>query len=289
MHTANMWMAAGATIDTPMHHKSFQLYPVNEDCSDGWVLLKEGDSNGFIYMVPPDATAEEGFQDEWVVKIGTSDEKSAQNNTVYHFLLENDGYLLNRRSMAFINVIANSEYVVRGHSSSYSNNYDIWNTNTNNIPKLPARREYSSALQFEYINSTIVQIAINKEEYEEKDSIIQDQKLLVEILNYPKSIEKRVISFGLYGSNPKYTKGAIRNVEMAKIYFPEWICRFYVTTDVPKYVIITLQNMGSEIYNIPSGKGYISGMFWRFMVASDSTVDRYIIRDSDSRMNARDR
>ena len=30
-------------------------------------------------------------------------------------------------------------------------------------------------------------------------------------------------------------------------------------------------------------------MFWRFLVADDPTVDRYIIRDSDSRLNARDR
>ena len=35
--------------------------------------------------------------------------------------------------------------------------------------------------------------------------------------------------------------------------------------------------------------GNTSGMFWRFMVASDPTVDRYIIRDVDSRLNARDR
>ena len=35
--------------------------------------------------------------------------------------------------------------------------------------------------------------------------------------------------------------------------------------------------------------GYSSGMFWRFMVAVDPTVDRYIIRDVDSRLNARDR
>jgi hypothetical protein len=40
---------------------------------------------------------------------------------------------------------------------------------------------------------------------------------------------------------------------------------------------------------VPAGMGYSSGMFWRFMVASDSTVDRYIVRDVDSRLNARDR
>merc|ERR1712203_1143619 len=30
-------------------------------------------------------------------------------------------------------------------------------------------------------------------------------------------------------------------------------------------------------------------MFWRFLVAADATVDRYIVRDSDSRLNPRER
>jgi hypothetical protein len=35
--------------------------------------------------------------------------------------------------------------------------------------------------------------------------------------------------------------------------------------------------------------GHAAGMFYRFLVAADSTVDRFIIRDVDSRLNARDR
>lgn len=35
--------------------------------------------------------------------------------------------------------------------------------------------------------------------------------------------------------------------------------------------------------------GYASGMFYRFLVAVDHNVDRYIIRDVDSRLNSRDR
>jgi hypothetical protein len=275
MHTANMWMAAGATIDTPMHHKSFKMYPVQEGCSDGWVVLKEGDSNGFIYMVPPDG-ASEGLTDKWVVKIGTADLAQARNNTVYHFLVENEGYLLNRRAMAFVNVISNSEYAVRGHTGG-------WNT------EQPAGREYGAAMQFEYVNATIVEAAIAKEAAEERDALEQDQKDIMKIQGFLKSDEKRVISFGLYGANPKYTTGAIHNVEGAKIYFPGWVCRFYVTSDVPAEVVTTLKTLGAEIESIPPGKGYISGMFWRFLVAADPTVDRYIIRDADSRMNARDR
>ena len=98
-----------------------------------------------------------------------------------------------------------------------------------------------------------------------------------------------MISMGLYGTKEKYTHGAIRNAEMAKIYFPGWVCRYYVTSDVPHEVIAKLEALGAEIFKIPSGEGYISGMFWRFLVASDETVDRYIVRDVDSRPNSRDR
>lgn len=277
MHTGNMWMAAGATIDTPLHHKSFKLSPVEGNCEGGgWVVLQEGDSSGFIYMVPPNAAAEGYGTDEWVVKMGTSDLTKARNDTAYHFLIENEGFLLNRRSMAFVNVLASAEYVVRGHSSGWD-------------PKLPAVREYGATMQFEYVNASLVEAAMRKEAAEEKEAAEQDQKMIAQIAALPTSTEKRVISFGLYGANPKYTTGAIKNIEAGKIYFPGWVCRFYVTSDVPESVVSKLKSMGAEIEPIPAGKGYISGMFWRFMVASDSTVDRYIIRDSDSRLNARDR
>jgi len=35
--------------------------------------------------------------------------------------------------------------------------------------------------------------------------------------------------------------------------------------------------------------GKTAGMFYRFLVAADNSVDRFIVRDVDSRLNARDR
>ena len=95
----------------------------------------------------------------------------------------------------------------------------------------------------------------------------------------------------------------------------------YHTIDVPSKVLDELKKYSHvEIVDIPDGQGYVSGvwdeyciciveyilvhavtlccicyivsftgMFWRFLVASDGTVDRYIVRDVDSRLNARDR
>ena len=62
------------------------------------------------------------------------------------------------------------------------------------------------------------------------DSELVDLKNVIDqiiIDTLPKSEEKRVISFALYGSDRKYTYGAIKNVELAKLYYPGWICRFY--------------------------------------------------------------
>jgi hypothetical protein len=121
-------------------------------------------------------------------------------------------------------------------------------------------------------------------------SFLQDIKSIkkISLLTNPKN-ETRVISFALYGKKPKYNLGAIYNVEMAKVYFPGWKCRFYVTNDVLNLTISVLKDLGADIEYIPPGMGKMSGMFWRFVVADDPTVDRYLIRDVDSRMNARDR
>lgn len=96
--------------------------------------------------------------------------------------------------------------------------------------------------------------------------------------------EKKVIAFSLYGDGPKYTWGAIRNAELANFYFPGWICRFYVSPDVPKGICDKLIELKAEIVYVEKVH-----RITRFIVAGDTTVDRFIIRDSDSRLNARDR
>lgn len=103
--------------------------------------------------------------------------------------------------------------------------------------------------------------------------------------------KKYVISYGLYGISPKYLTGAIKNAELAKTYFPGWVCRFYVDPSLSPDVINKLKEHGAEVVYPPPElqNGTIAGMFWRFLVADDLTVDRFIVRDSDSRLNARDR
>lgn len=138
-------------------------------------------------------------------------------------------------------------------------------------------------LFFKLVNILILQAA------EAAEAAELDKQYIEKIHKFSTSSEKRVISFGLYGQNEKYTLGAIENSKLAKVYFPGWICRFYVTSDVETKIVDALKAEGAEVLPIPNGSGYASGMFWRFMVAVDPEVDRYIIRDVDSRLNSRDR
>ena len=284
MHSnENMYMGATATLDTPIHRKSFEVVPVYDNCGEGgWVRLRESDSQGFLRMIPPVNTTQGEISlkdDEWTIQIGSSDLSTTVTDQSYQFLIEEEGYLLNRGSNAFVNVFADNDYVARGHASG-------WREESKHRP---AGREFGAQMHFQFVNASEVQEAINEEAGEIKEAEEEDQKYLQQIAQLPKSNEKRVISYGLYGTKDKYTVGAIRNVEMAKLYFPGWTVRFYVTSDVPKHILEKLRSLGAELMEIPSGKGYISGMFWRFLVAADTTVDRYIVRDVDSRPNARDR
>ena len=99
----------------------------------------------------------------------------------------------------------------------------------------------------------------------------------------------KVISFSLWGDNPKYTVGAIKNAELAKIIYPGWVCRYYVGDSVPADCIQKLSSFDyCEIVkmNVP---GNWEGMYWRFFPASDENVDVMISRDADSRLNLKEK
>ena len=98
---------------------------------------------------------------------------------------------------------------------------------------------------------------------------------------------RRVISYCLYGSDPRYAGGAIRNLPLAAKYFPGWEVRVYHDDSVPETVLGPLRGLGANLVPM-SGSGKIEGMFWRFHVAADPNVDVYIVRDSDSRLSERE-
>ena len=95
----------------------------------------------------------------------------------------------------------------------------------------------------------------------------------------------KVIAFSLWGNNPKYTIGAVRNAEIAKEVYSDWVCRYYISEDVDKDIIKKLEDLGSEI--ISMGATGWNGMFWRFFAADRE--DTMISRDTDSRLCHREK
>jgi len=99
----------------------------------------------------------------------------------------------------------------------------------------------------------------------------------------------KVISFSLWGDNPVYTVGAIRNAELAETIYPDWQCWFYVGSSVPEEILSDLENRSNCTVIRMEEEGNWSGMFWRFYPASLSEVEVMISRDTDSRLNKREK
>lgn len=99
----------------------------------------------------------------------------------------------------------------------------------------------------------------------------------------------KIISYSLWGDNPKYCVGAIKNADLAFTIYPDWLCRFYVGQSVPVSIKKELwEKPNVEIVEM-SNDGNWNGMFWRFYPASESSVDVMISRDCDSRLTEREK
>tara|TARA_Y100000034_G_scaffold133247_1_gene198221 strand:- start:162 stop:842 length:681 start_codon:yes stop_codon:yes gene_type:complete len=95
---------------------------------------------------------------------------------------------------------------------------------------------------------------------------------------------KNVIAFSLWGNNPVYTIGALRNAELAEKVYPGWACWFYVGKSVPRKIVKSLQKKSNCRVIEVDEEGDWDAMFWRFLPAGDPDVDVMISRDCDSRL-----
>ena len=60
---------------------------------------------------------------------------------------------------------------------------------------------------------------------------------------------KKIIAFSLWGDNPMYTIGAIKNADLALDIYPDWVCRFYVGKSTPDEIILELtKRKNTEIF-----------------------------------------
>lgn len=98
----------------------------------------------------------------------------------------------------------------------------------------------------------------------------------------------KVISFSLWGAELKYTKGAIKNAELALTIYPEWRCWFYIHEEsVPKEIIDELKQFPNV--DIIIMKDLVLAMSTRFISIDEPSVEVMISRDCDSQLGERER
>lgn len=102
-------------------------------------------------------------------------------------------------------------------------------------------------------------------------------------------MNKRIISFSLWGSSGTHFKWAIENIKEARIIYPGWVCRFYLANDVPENVEVDLLREGAEVHHYIPKYGSWEGLFWRFYPIMDKENEYVIIRDADSIVNWKER
>ena len=99
---------------------------------------------------------------------------------------------------------------------------------------------------------------------------------------------KQVISYSLYGTNPRYTVGAIKNAVLATRFFPGFFVRYYVSPTVPVWVMQTLMLFeNTEVIMVDKPDNNLA-KFWRFEAISDPEVDVVLSRDVDARLGYRE-
>ena len=97
-------------------------------------------------------------------------------------------------------------------------------------------------------------------------------------------LSKNIISYSLYGSNPRYTDGALANAKLVKEIYPHWIMRVYYDNSVPAEIIRQLKTDGVHLVDMTGSA--MNKMSWRFQAAADT--ERFCARDIDSRLSKRE-
>jgi hypothetical protein len=97
-----------------------------------------------------------------------------------------------------------------------------------------------------------------------------------------------VVSFSLFGENPKYTIGMLKNIELVHFIYPGWKC--FIFTDYSSDDHMLRQYRKCKDVTIISVRGIeIPGTLWRFLPSQvDKRISRFIVRDADSRINVRE-
>ena len=105
----------------------------------------------------------------------------------------------------------------------------------------------------------------------------------------PAAIPGNVIGFSFWGNDQRYLAGALHNAKLAPDIYPGWRCRFYVDDTVPEDTLSELSLHGCDIVRVERPNMVFGGLFWRFHVACDPDIKRFLVRDADSVISVQER
>jgi len=102
----------------------------------------------------------------------------------------------------------------------------------------------------------------------------------------------KIISYSLFGEEPKYYVGAEKNIKVNQLLLPEWTTRIYYRPDkIKEGYVEKLESLGAEMINV---EDVIIGnrpsidfpYFWRFLTFLNDGI--HLSRDLDSRVSSRE-
>ena len=127
-----------------------------------------------------------------------------------------------------------------------------------------------------------------------KQKMVEDEPKIKQITEpapdfNPQNPQENIIAYSLFGHLPRYCETAVINIDLAKDIYPEFRCRFYVDDSVPEHVQCRLKQKGAQVVQVSAEQAQFSGLFWRFWVMDDPSVNCFLIRDADSLVSYRER
>ena len=103
------------------------------------------------------------------------------------------------------------------------------------------------------------------------------------------AINRRVLSFSLFGDNPIYCETAILNAQAMPEVYPDWQMWVYHDASVPEHVLQRLRRYRVRLLDVHQlGIAHWPGTFWRFHAVSEPQVAKVQFRDADSIISPRE-
>lgn len=65
-----------------------------------------------------------------------------------------------------------------------------------------------------------------------------------------------IVSFSLWGADPRYVRGALRNADLMPEIYPGWKARFYLDATVPREAVAQLERLSAEVVTRPTPRTF---------------------------------